>query len=251
MKIILFTFLISFSLLQYRCSCTNTNTNTQPLNSYTTTLIFIDITDTTDMQNVLTDEQVINIIDNMGLGKNGNIFNGGEVRFFVINDVSQSISKTITLDVGNSNFFTGTPEITRQEDIKKFIESIKIQASEIKKESKFGKNESEIFRNLKSSLDELIASKSDKKNVIIFSDLLENSKATFSLYSKLSESQIEDLSNEYASKMPNLEEVDIYSVPYINSSNKNLVEQAKKFWEKLFIKSKAKSFKSNINLYMK
>lgn len=219
----------------------------------TSTYIFVDITDTTAIDNILTEKQVDEIVSSMGLNKGGNIFNGGSVKIFLIDDVSMSRAKTWELPKGNSGFFDGQPELRRQQDVKESIKELKEMSSTFLKKVDLGKTQSEVYRNLCKEFKNLLSQPSDKKNVIIYSDMLEYS-SVFSLYKyPMTAQEIKSIIKKADGecKMPNLEEINVYIVPPINVTNKDLVSQAEKFWSELFEAKGVKTLKFDLNLDMK
>lgn len=216
----------------------------------TTTYIFVDITGEDSTKDVLTETQIDEIMESMGMTKGGSAFNGGTVKIMLINDISMNKSVTMELPKGNSNFGNGETAQSRALKIRKFKEEISKKSKQFLTGLVSGKDESEIYRNLCKQLKILKDDKVDKKNIIIFSDMLENSPI-FSLYGKATnyDSTIEKANKECS--FPTMEEINLYVVPPVNIKNKNLVNNAEKFWTKLFESKNVKKFNGfNVDLTM-
>ena len=248
-------FSIVFLFLTFLVLCSGCGTDVK--SKMSTTYIFVDVTDSTATDNILTESQIDEIVDKMGFLKgsnNFNLYNGGEVKFFSIDDISQTLAKQPEkINNENADFFNATPELQRQEIIDEFTIKLKNSAKEFKTNAKFGRNKSEIYRNLCSALKELSKQSSDIKNVIIYSDMIENSTA-FKLINSIEDSKINSTIEKASQicEMPDLSEISIYVIPPLRSSNQSQIEQAKKFWKRLFEIKKAKNLvEFNVNLNIK
>lgn len=219
--------------------------------STTITYIFADITGNNSTKDLLTLTQIDEIMKSMGMVKGGSVFNGGLIKIMLINDISMNKSVTIELPKGNSNIIDGETSASRALKVREFRKEILAKSKKFLSGITSGKDESEIYRNLCKQLKTLKSESSDKKNVIIFSDMLENS-SLFSLYGgKKNEfdSIIEKANNDCS--FPALDEINIYVIPPIDVKNKNLISNAEAFWAKLFEKKNVKKFNGfNVDLTM-
>jgi hypothetical protein len=217
----------------------------------TTTYIFIDITGDNSFKELLTDTQIDEIMKSMGMVKGGSVFNGGLIKIMLINDISMNKSVTMELPKGNSSIVNGETSASRALKVREFEKEITAKGREFLSGLTSGKDESEIYRNLCKQLKTLKSESSDKKNVIIYSDMLENSPI-FSLYGgkRNDFDSIIKKANDDCS-FPQLDEINIYVIPPINVKNKNLISNAEAFWTKLFEQKNVKKFNGfNVDLTM-
>lgn len=213
---------------------------------YSINYIFVDITGDEENGNVLNEKHIEQFINSSGWGQGGNVYNGAQFRMFTLSNLNMTQSVDLEMKMGETGL-NGQPASARQNDIKKFIQNqltpeISTFVSEIKK----GREESEVFSNLCKQLNNLSKQAADKKNVIIYSDMLENSEL-FTFYGR--EVTMKDFENaEKECQFPDLSDINIYVVPPLNPKNKDLVSKSEKAWSNFFASKNAKSFKFDVNL---
>lgn len=143
-------------------------------NHATTTevLVLRDITETHLAQPIAQDIQGLFVLES-------DKWNGAIFRFADITDVSYNRTHETHLDVENQ--WLGN-EFERKEKVKKFYSAITQILTDAEKENT-GKSHSAIYLPVASILNELAQSKSEKRFLLIYSDLMENENA-FSFYRK-------------------------------------------------------------------
>jgi hypothetical protein len=228
-------------------SCNSTILDSDPPQT-TVNYVFIDITGDEKFGNVFSDEQIDKFKNSLGWKKDGDVYNGGVFKIFSLSDLSNTESKTFELVKGKTGL-NGQPSLARKMDTDNFIKkNLKPGLNDfIKNLGNNGRTESEIFGNLCKQLKDLVEKPADKKNVIIYSDLLENSKL-FSFYNSKMVTQDEFKTAAYGCKFPDLTEVNVYIVPPLNNENEEMVKVAEKEWKSFFAYKNAKSFHHDINL---
>ena len=213
---------------------------------FTANFVFIDITNDEKTDEILSEVQIQQLVKSIGWLKGGNVFNGAIFRVFPLSNLGQTKSIDIEMKMGVTGL-NGQPSIARKRDIDNFVS--KSLRPEIKKyiaELDLGKTESEIYSNLCRQITNLSKLSADKKNVLIFSDMLENS-SLFSFYGN--EVSIADFQRaEKTCPFPDLTDINIYVVPPVNVENKLLIGKSEKQWSNFFASKNAKSFHFDINL---
>jgi len=208
--------------------------------SLCTVYVFLDATEAKyrEANHYLSDLPIILRKMNVDTVHGGN--NGAEVRFFLINDLSESKSKVRLLSQGVSGMMGQNP-LERRDEIKKFSRGLSQDLQQLLSSAQWQTNQSKIYQNLCRGLNNLKAAGGDRKIVIVYSDMLENSDL-FSFYEPRSgkiERYIEDprlaeleLSADCA--MPDLSGVEINIVAFRNKENDEMINRASQFWLRLF-----------------
>lgn len=211
----------------------------------TTTYIFVDKTDKKSTKEIITEQQIDNIFDGIGWSEGGNLYNGGSLKIMEINDVSMNKAVTFELHKADESKMTSNE---RSIKVRKFKKEVKSSILKFVSELSFGNEQSEIYRNLCKQIQNLNNEKSDKKNIIIYSDMLENSPI-FTLYGKVINTK-EILSRaEKECSFPQMSEINVYIIPPVNIENKDLVSRSEKFWTELFLQKQVKKFNGfNVDL---
>lgn len=214
--------------------------------TYTANFIFIDITDNKKNEEILNDEQIQQIVKSSGWEVGGNIFNGAIFRLFTLSNLGQTKSKDLEMKIGTTGL-NGQPSLARKRDVDNFVsKTLKPQIKTFANNLQVGKPESEIYINLCRQVSNLSKLKADKKNLIIYSDMLENSKLFTFLNNDVSMIDFENA--EKSCPFPDMSDIDIYIVPPVNVENKALLLKSEKQWSNFFAAKNAKSFHFDINL---
>jgi len=243
--IVLFLFIVFYSC------------NTEQAEKYTDVYVFIDITDSASVQASTYQSSIPEILKTIGVDTSSGGYSGGEVKFFLINDISNSQSEKIVLKRGNKGLLGQNP-FDRLDEIKDFQSSLKKQLDKILRNADWEKSQSKIYQNLCRELANLKSAPGDKKIAIVFSDMLENS-SLFSFYetgiSKVS-GYVKDIEGTYETllskdcSLPELSEIDIYLIAHRTVENDEKINLAEKFWSALFEFKKAKvRFDSELDIY--
>lgn len=240
--IVMSLFLISLS------SCNLTLSEDPPLS--TTTYIFVDKTDKKAPKGIITDEQINKVFDSMGWIEGGNLFNGGSLKIMEINDISMNTAITFELPKGNASIRNGTTSQQRAVNVRNFKKEVKDGITKFVSTLSFGNEESEVYRNLCKQIRNLNDEKADKKNIIIYSDMLENSPI-FTLYGKTINEKEIFIKAEKECIFPKMNEINLYIIPPVNIDNKDLISRSEKFWTTFFLQKQVKKFNGfNLDLKM-
>ncbi len=231
----LFAFLCAFCLL----GCTEEKPK------FTTVYVFIDATESLfrSPSHYLPDIPSILRMMNVDTVKGG--YNGAELRLFLINDLSETKSTVRRLEVGVSGMLGQNP-LDRLDEVKKFSRGVREDFIALLQDAQWQKNQSKIYQNLCRELNNLASTKSDKKAVIIYSDMLENSNL-FSFYGSGVEKvhrYIEDMNQarrELAAdcEMPDLSGVELNIVTLRTKENDEKINLASQFWTRFFQQQRA------------
>ena len=208
--------------------------------------VFVDITGEEESSNILNGEHITQLVNSSGWGKGGDVYNGASFRLFTLSDLNMTQSLDLEMKMGETGL-SGQPALARQRDVQRFInDKLKPGVSDFVSKIEKGRDESEVYSNLCKQISNLSDQPADKKNVIIYSDMLENSKL-FSFYGKeVTNKEFEKA--ESNCKFPDLSEINIYIVPPLNPKNKDLVLKSEKAWKNFFASKNAKSFDFDVNL---
>jgi hypothetical protein len=214
--------------------------------THTANFIFIDITDNKKNEEILNDEQIQQIVKSSGWEVGGNIFNGAIFRLFTLSNLGQTKSKDLEIKMGTTGL-NGQPSLARKRDVDNFVsKTLNPQIKTFANNLQVGKPESEIYINLCRQVNNLSKLKADKKNLIIYSDMLENSKLFTFLNDEVSMIDFENA--EKSCPFPDMSDIEIYIVPPVNVDNKVLLLKSEKQWSNFFASKNAKSFHFDINL---
>lgn len=250
MRVLILALLTVFSL--YGCN------NDQKTIKSTSIYLFIDLTDTAfrDLKTYLPDLPII--MDKIGVDTISGGFNGGEVKIFLIGNVSQTRHETINLKVGTSGLLGQNP-IERIEDIKKFYRDLNNKVTGLLQNNTFQMNNSLIYQNVCMELNRLQSAHGDNKIAVIYSDMLENSNL-FSFYGNANLGQIQSFINNNnphlgallnnTCSLPDLSKINIHIVfPNRTNTTDPLITLAANFWTILFsAKNGTVKFGQQLNL---
>lgn len=219
-------------------------TKTQP--EFCTVYLFIDVTDIEfkSASRYLSDIPLI--LRKMKVDTLQGGIDGGELRLFLINDLSESKSIVLQLAKGVPGLLGQNP-LDRIDEIKKFAKGVRQNLATLSEEAKWQTDQSKIYQNLCRELNNLVRTNSERKIVIIYSDMLENSNL-FSLYGPevekvhryLQDMKLADKELRTDCQMPDLSGVEINVVTFRDKTNDERVNLASKFWSALFEQKNAK-----------
>ena len=217
-KIILF-----LGILMMMVSCVD---NEQVTN--TDLYIYLDYTEGQDYSEQLDDDvdkylALMNISEQSDRGS-------GKVRLYPLHDVSSSVSKSVKLKEGLSKM-EGNRYI-RQKELDTFKAKLIKKAEDINT-AYTGKplNHSYIFSPLCKGIKKLSHSDADRKVIVIYSDMLENSDLANFHSKKLSYDKLKTQFDS-ACDLDDVSDVEIYIVHPVNKTIDKKIRMAENFWSK-------------------
>ncbi|RPH37929.1 hypothetical protein EHM92_01415 [bacterium] len=218
---------------------------TQEKPKFTTVYVFVDVTDSLfrSASHYLTDIPLILRKMNIDTVKGG--YDGAELRLFLINDLSESKSTVRRLEEGTPGMLGQNP-LDRLDEVRRFSRGIGSDFVSLLHDAEWQKNQSKIYQNLCRELNNLARANSNKKAVIIYSDMLENSNL-FSFYGPGIEkvhAYIEDMNRARREltgdcEMPDLSGVELNIVTLRTKANDEKVNLASQFWTRFLQQQRA------------
>lgn len=175
-------------------------------------------------------------------------FDGITVSFALLDDLSGSAFLEEVLEPSKGNATLENP-VKRKREVEQFYTELADKIAYKLANTEVDRNYSKIYIKLCKSLQHLKESKADIKEIIIYSDLLENSE----LASFYRDAQLESAAknpevfyNKYFSSsactLPDLSEISIHLYVTRTSKTDIAVQKAEKFWVELFKAKGAKTF---------
>jgi hypothetical protein len=233
MKIKVTIIVLFFLIILFSCS--------KEKEKYTDVYVFIDVTDSTSLQTDNYQSSIPEILKAIGIDTISGGYSGGEVKFFLIDDISNSKSEKIVIKRGNPGVLGQNP-FDRMDEINNFKNGLKNQLDKILRNAEWDRNQSKIYQNICRELSSLHSAEGEKKIIIIFSDMLENS-SIFSFYGSRMDkiksyiNNIEGVYDKILSKdcaIQDLSGIEIYMIAQRTVENDEKVNLAEKFWTALF-----------------
>lgn len=204
--------------------------------------VLIDVTDDRFKDDDFISENLPKFMSLMKLDKETGGFSGGEVKLSLINEVSDSKSKTIKIEVGETGMMGENP-LNRLDEVEKFYTELSASLSDILSKADWGTDASKIYQKVTRECIKMSRAEADRKYLIIYSDMLENSKL-FSFYGQNWKSQIEKMMTEVESTieklskngpvLPDLSELEIFIITTRTSGNDEKINISEQFWTMLF-----------------
>ncbi len=168
------------------------------------------IRDLTDSTTVMPDEDAL-VVD---LGIDANIWNGIDFTFFNVSDVSYTPHRRISLTTGGDRL--ASSEFTRKREVTAFKAKLMALLDSARRDTA-GREHSSIYLPMAGELTRLAASNADRKVLVVFSDLMENTP-DLSFYNSRTFAQLltdqETISNQLSFKanLPDLAGVEIHFI---------------------------------------
>lgn len=212
--------------------------------SVTTTQIsvLIDVTDERFEDENFVAENLPKFLQIMNLDKETGGYSGGEVKLSLINEVSDSKSKTVKIEAAKTGMM-GENKLNRKDEVDRFYGNLESTFTQILNNANWGTDASKIYQKVTRELIKMKNSDYDKKKLIIFSDMLENSNL-FSFYGtgwktniqKMIENPEESLSKlaEKGPALPDISEFEIYVITSRTTENDEKVNLSEQLWLNLF-----------------
>lgn len=217
--------------------------------------VLIDVTDEKFRDENFVDDNLPKLLSLMKLGKESSGFSGGEIKLSLINEVSDSKSKTIKLEVAETGMMGENP-LNRRDEVNRFSTELKDAFTKILEQANWGTDASKIYQKVTRELIKMKKGDFNRNYLIVYSDMLENSEL-FSFYGPNWQKQVENLAadpekalqklSENGPAMPDLSEFDIYIIASRNSNNDEKINLSEKLWTSLFeYQGATVSFNSNL-----
>lgn len=204
--------------------------------------VLIDVTDERFKDENFVTENLPKILQMMNLDKETGGYSGGEVKLSLINDVSDSKSKTVKIEKAETGLMGENP-LNRRDEVQKFYADLESSFSKLLENADWGTDASKIYQKITRELIKMKNPVADKKVLIIYSDMLENSQL-FSFYganwksniNKLIENPEETLATLSAKgpALPDLSEFTIYVIASRNAENDEKINLSEQLWMVLF-----------------
>lgn len=219
--------------------------------------VLIDVTDERFKEENFVNTNLPKLLKLMHLDKQTGGFSGGEIKLSLINDVSDSKSKTIKIEAGKTGLMGENP-LNRKDQVNKFYSELENGFTQILGKTNWGTESSKIYQKVTREIIKMKGSVADKKYIIIYSDMLENSQQ-FSFYGanwktniekmiENPESTIQKLS-ENGPVLPDLSEFEIFIITTRTLENDEKINVSEQFWTTILEYKGAKvSFNSVLEL---
>lgn len=226
----------TIALLALLISC---KTETPPNTAIT---VLIDVTDERFKEDNFATDNLPKILKLMNLDRESGGFSGGQVKLSLINEVSDSKTKTVKIVVGENGMMGENP-LNRLDEVKRFFIDLEKAMDYVLAKADWGTDASKIYQKITRECIKMSKVEADRKYLIIYSDMLENSKQ-FSFYGQNWKSQIEKMMAEpeitieqLATKgpaLPDLSEFEIYIIATRNPGNDEKINLSEQFWTTIF-----------------
>ncbi len=200
--------------------------------------VLIDVTDEKFKDNDFIDENVPKFLQLMKLDSEDGAYSGGEVKLSLINEVSDSKSKSIKIETAETGMLGENP-LNRRDEVNRFSTGLQESFTKILEEANWGTDASKIYQKVCRELIKMKKKEADRYFMIIYSDMLENSEL-FRFYGQNWQQQIEKMAAdpgntistlaESGPALPDLSEFDIYVIVSRNSENDEKINLSEQFW---------------------
>ncbi|HKI88283.1 MAG TPA: hypothetical protein VKA38_04590 [Draconibacterium sp.] len=203
--------------------------------------VLVDVTDVKFQDETVVSETLPKLLKLMNLDKESGGFSGGEIKFSLINEVSDSKSKQVKLKTAESGLLGENPLI-RKDEVTAFFTETENAFSTVISSADWGTEASKIYQKVARELIKMKNSQADKKYMVIYSDMLENSNL-FTFYGSSWKAQIEKMIDnpeetltQLAKKgpaLPDLSEFEIYVITHRTPENDEKINSSERFWTTL------------------
>lgn len=210
--------------------------NEQP--RYTQLSVLLDVTDEHLKNDRFVAENLPGFVEMMNLDKQTGGFSGGEIKLSFINEVSDSKSKTIKIAKGDPGLMGENP-LTRKDEVTRFYKKLEDELRTFSQTANWGTSSSKIYQKVARECIKMKRSEADRRCLIIYSDMLENS-SLFSFYEsgwknkiekmiETTETTVQQLS-ENGPALPDLSEFEIYIIAKRTPVNDEKINLSEQFW---------------------
>ncbi len=204
--------------------------------------VLVDVTDEKFKEENFVAENVPKLLKLMNLSTEKGGYSGGTVKLSLINEISDAKSKTISLEPGKTGMMGENP-LNRKDAVTKFTENLETSFGQLLASANWGTYASKIYQKVTRELLKMKTLEGEKKYMIIYSDMLENSNL-FSFYGNSWKTELEKMianPEETLNKLsksgpalPDLSEFEIYIIPKRTPENDEKVNLSEQFWTTLF-----------------
>lgn len=208
----------------------------------TQTCVLIDVTDERFKEENFVSENIPKYLQLMGLTKETGGYSGGEIKLSLINEVSDSKSKTIKIEAGETGLLGENP-LNRKDEVERFYSDLENSFTQLLGTANWGTDASKIYQKVTRELIKMKKTEADNKYMIIYSDMLENSKL-FTFYGANWKSNIEKMIaapeatlaelSENGPALPDLSEFEIQIITTRTSANDEKINLSEQLWITLF-----------------
>jgi hypothetical protein len=231
--------IITALLLLFIAGCSDNN---RP-GSTSITVVF-DITEAEFCDTLLYAKDIPIILKKTNIDTTTANYAGITIRYDLLSDLYSDKGITIRLDSAPSGFVDGVNEYDRIDEIKTFQQKAKSSVGSLFKGIECKKDKSKIYETLCRLLQKLTADNANRKVLIVYSDMLENS-SLFSFYDKDADKRILEMikhigatekqwSDSCGCSLPALSDIEIIVINRHNSQDDDKAELAERFWTILF-----------------
>lgn len=207
----------------------------------TAVCVLIDVTDERFRDDNFTSENLPKLLSLMKLDKETGGFSGGEIKLSLINEVSDSKSKTVKIEVAETGMLGENP-LNRKDEVERFYNELEQAFSDVLGSADWGTNASKIYQKVTRELIKMKRTEADLKYLVIYSDMLENSNL-FNFYGQNWKGNIEKMMDEpektiqqlsaKGPALPDLSEFEIYIISTRTSVNDEKINLSEQFWTTL------------------
>jgi hypothetical protein len=204
--------------------------------------VLIDITDERFKNEKFVAENLPKLLQLMHLDQKTGGFSGGEIKLSLINEVSDSKSKTVKIKTGVTGLMGENP-LNRKDEVEKFYTELENSFTQILSKANWGTDASKIYQKVTRELIKMKNTTADQKYLIVYSDMLENSDL-FSFYGANWKSNIQKMIDDpeatlekLAQKgpaLPDLSEFTIYIITTRTAENDEQINISEQLWITLF-----------------
>ncbi len=204
--------------------------------------VLIDVTDERFEDKNFVSENLPKLLLLMHLDQQTGGFSGGEIKLSLINEVSDSKSKTLKIETAETGLMGENP-LNRKDQVTKFCTQLETSFTTVLENANWGTDASKIYQKVTREFIKMKKSEADQKYLIIYSDMLENSKL-FSFYGSNWKSNIEKMItnpektlqelSKNGPTLPDLSEFEVYIVTSRTSENDEKINLSEQLWITLF-----------------
>ena len=192
--------------------------------------IYLDFTEGQDYSQQIADD-LDSYTELLQVGENGSP-NFGKVKIFPLYDLASARSKTVKLKAGKAEFEAN--QFLRQKEVDKFKTKLSTALLAIN-ETYTGKslNKSHLIEPICKGMQKLNKSDADKKVVLIYSDMLENSTLA-NFHGKSSHPKNWQQGIDAVCHLEDIADLDIFVVYPVDKKNDGKITRAAEFWTDYF-----------------
>ncbi len=204
--------------------------------------VLIDVTDKRFEDKNFVAENLPKFLQMMNLDKETGGYSGGEIKLSLINEISDSKSKVIKVESAKTGLM-GENKLNRKDEVDRFYDGLEKKFNQLLEGANWGTNASKIYQKVTRELIKMKGSDYNKKMMIIYSDMLENSNL-FSFYSPNWKTEIQKMTedpeatlkklSQKGPTLPDLSEFRIYVITTRTPENDEKVNLSEQLWTALF-----------------